>query len=134
MPRSAVSGVRSSCEASARKRRSTSRDRSRLASIAFSVSASRPTSSSVPGTGSRRRGSPGALDLGRGVGEPRERPERAAQQNEDAERGERGRDDARENEEQTEVAERALGRPAAEAATTTAPPAAGPPKSASGAA
>ena len=58
LPTSAVSGVRSSCDASARNRRSASRARSSAASISLSVRASRPTSSSASGCGSRLRGSP----------------------------------------------------------------------------
>ena len=58
LPRSAVSGVRSSCEASATKRRSASRARSSEASIALSVSESAPTSSRASAGGSRRVASP----------------------------------------------------------------------------
>ncbi len=80
LPRSAVSGVRSSCEASARKRRSDSRARSRLSSIALSVVASRPTSSARCGSGRRCVGSPvRSISPARAV-EPRERPQRAAHQ------------------------------------------------------
>ena len=56
-PRSAVSGVRSSCDASATKRRSRSRACSSAPSIVFSVPASSLSSSPVAGSGSRRVGS-----------------------------------------------------------------------------
>ena len=108
LPRSAVSGVRNSCEASARKRRSRSRARSRLASIALSVSASRPTSSFDGGGGSRRRGIARSLDLGGRRGRPRDRTQRTPLEQEHGDRGERGRRDAREHEKETEVRQRVL--------------------------
>ena len=55
LPRSAVSGVRSSCEASARNRRSRVAARSSAASIAFSVWVSSPTFAAA-GRGRRRPG------------------------------------------------------------------------------
>ena len=88
-PRSAVSGVRSSCEASARNRRSASRARSRLSSIALSVVASRPTSSAGVGSGNRLLGSPVRPISRRGTIEACQRPERPAHQ-----QRRRGRTDA----------------------------------------
>ena len=61
---SAVSGVRNSCEASARNRRSP-RGRARAQQHPFSVAASRPTSSSRPGWRQPPARIAGALDLGR---------------------------------------------------------------------
>ena len=76
-PRSAASGFRSSCEASAMKRRSPSRARSSAASIRFSVSASRATSSGVRSPracGQAQRGVAAPLDH---LGAGRERGQRA---------------------------------------------------------
>ena len=81
LPSSAVTGVRSSCEASARNRRSLARERSSAAEHPVEHAGElRRSRRRRRGSGSRRRGSAvRSISLGR-VGEPAQRPQPAARQ------------------------------------------------------
>ena len=125
MPRSAVSGVRSSCEASPTKRRSGSRARSSEASIAFRVSRQLADLAGRPGAGSRSRGVAGA-PISRAPVESRVSGRSARRGSGGEQRGERGGDERGEQDEPPASAARVSRESAVVPATMTAPPAAWP--------
>ena len=134
LPRSAVSGVRSSCEASPTKRRSASRARSSEASMALSVCGQL---ADLVGGGRRREppgGVAGGADLARAGGQPGERQQRAAGQH-GGQRGPQQRDGQRDEQHSRRVSDTVSSVAVSVAATSTAPPAASlEPSSPSGAA